>query len=87
LDARSNNPTSVLRRNPEWLEKGVMNFHAILEAPKGVKHPRFGHLPEIENFAKVRKRDQAADVMALFQSDRLPVRFAAGHAPGAREDL
>ena len=26
LDARSNNPTSVLRRNPEWLEKGVMIF-------------------------------------------------------------
>jgi len=55
LDARSNNPTSVLRRNPDWLEKGVMNFHAILEAPKGAKHPRFGHLPEIESFAKFEK--------------------------------
>jgi tripartite-type tricarboxylate transporter receptor subunit TctC len=55
LDARSNNPTSVLKRNPEWLEKGVMNFHSILEAPKGLKHPRFGHLPEIESFAKSEK--------------------------------
>ena len=55
LDGRSNNPTSVLRRNPEWLEKGVMNFHSILEAPKGAKHPRFGHLPEIESFAKFEK--------------------------------
>ena len=52
LDARSNNPTSVLRRNPEWVEKGLMNFHSILEAPKGAKHPRFTHLPEIESFAK-----------------------------------
>ena len=52
LDGRSNNPTSVLRRNPEWVEKGLMNFHSILEAPKGAKHPRFAHLPEIESFAK-----------------------------------
>jgi tripartite-type tricarboxylate transporter receptor subunit TctC len=52
LDARSNNPTSVLRRNPEWVEKGLMHFHSILEAPKGAKHPRFAHLPEIESFAK-----------------------------------
>ncbi len=68
LDARSNNPTSVLRRNPEWLEKGVMNFHAILEAPKGAKHPRFGHLPEIESFAKSEKEVR---LLALWRSFRL----------------
>lgn len=52
LDARANNASSVLRRNPEWFDKGLMDFHAILEAPKGEKHPRLGHLPEIESFAK-----------------------------------
>jgi tripartite-type tricarboxylate transporter receptor subunit TctC len=52
LDARANLATSVLRRNPDWLEKGVMDFHAIMEVPKGAKHPRLGHLPEIETFAK-----------------------------------
>jgi tripartite-type tricarboxylate transporter receptor subunit TctC len=52
LDGRANNATSVLRRNPDWLDKGLMNFHAILETPKGEKHPRLGHLPEIESFAK-----------------------------------
>ena len=52
LDGRANSPTSALRRNPEWLEKGSMNWHAILEAPKGKKFPRLEHLPEIETFAK-----------------------------------
>ena len=55
LDARANNASSVLRRNPDWLEKGLMDFHAILEVPKGTKHPRLGHLPEIESFAKTDK--------------------------------
>ena len=68
LDARSNNPTSVLRRNPEWLEKGVMNFHSILEAPKGAKHPRFGHLPEIESFAKSEKEVR---LLTLWRSFRV----------------
>ena len=52
LDARANNATSVLRRNPEWLEKGLMNFHSIMEVPLGDKHPRLGHLPEIGTFAR-----------------------------------
>jgi len=68
LDARSNNPTSVLRRNPDWLEKGVMNFHSILEAPKGAKHPRFGHLPEIESFAKSEKENR---LLLLWRSLRV----------------
>jgi hypothetical protein len=39
------------------VEKGTMDFHAILAVPKGDKHPhpRFAQLPEIENFAKTEK--------------------------------
>ena len=33
--------------DPAWVEKGVMDIHAILEIPKGAKHPRFGHVPEL----------------------------------------
>ena len=29
-----------------------MDFHVILEIPKGDKHPQFKHLPELESFAK-----------------------------------
>jgi tripartite-type tricarboxylate transporter receptor subunit TctC len=52
LDGRANTPISALRRNPEWLEKGIMHWHAIIEAPLGNKFPRLEHLPEIESFAK-----------------------------------
>ena len=67
LDGRSNNPTSVLRRNPEWVEKELMNFHAILEAPKGAKHPRFGHLPEIESFAKSEREIKLLSMWRAFR--------------------
>lgn len=46
---------TVLSRNPEWLEKGLVDFQAIIEVPKGDKHPRFAHLPELESFAKSEK--------------------------------
>ncbi len=66
LDARANNATSVWRRNPDWVEKGLMDFHAILEVPKGVKHPRFAHLPEIESFAKSEKETKLLSMWRTF---------------------
>ncbi len=68
LDARANNASSVLRRNPDWLDKGEMNFHAILEVPKGAKHPRLGHLPEVESFAKT---DRERNLLAMWRVFRL----------------
>ncbi|MGH7853346.1 MAG: Bug family tripartite tricarboxylate transporter substrate binding protein [Candidatus Binatia bacterium] len=68
LDARANNASSVLRRNPGWLDKGEMNFHAILEVPKGAKHLRLGHLPEVESFAKT---DREKKLLALWRVFRL----------------
>ncbi len=67
LDARANAAISVLRRNPDWLDKGVMNFHAIMEVPKGLKHPRLAHLPEIENFAK---SDRERKLLAVWRAFR-----------------
>lgn len=52
VDARSSAADTVLQRNREWLEKGVVDFHAILEIPKGDKHPQFKQLPELESFAR-----------------------------------
>ena len=68
LDARANLATSALRRNPEWLEKGLMDFHAIMEVPQGAKHPRLGHLPEIESFVK---SDREKKLMAMWRVFRL----------------
>jgi tripartite-type tricarboxylate transporter receptor subunit TctC len=68
LDARANNAASVLRRNPDWLDKGVMDFHSILEVPKGIKHAKLGHLPEIESFAK---NDKEKKLVAMWRGFRL----------------
>jgi len=68
LDARANNTASVLRRNPEWFEKGLMDFHAILEVPKGEKHAKLSHLPEIESFAK---NDREKRLIAMWRVFRL----------------
>ena len=78
LDARANNASSVLRRNPDWLDKGVMNFHAIMEVPKGEKHPRLGHLPEIGSFAKSEKETRLLTVWRTFRGVGSPYVLPPG---------
>jgi tripartite-type tricarboxylate transporter receptor subunit TctC len=52
IDARSNGADTVVQRNKDWLQGGVVDFHAIIETPKGEKHPNFPDVPEIESFAR-----------------------------------
>jgi tripartite-type tricarboxylate transporter receptor subunit TctC len=68
VDARAQTAAWLVHRNPDWLEKKLVNVHAILEIPKGEKHPRFGDLPELESFAKSAKERQ---ILGLFRSFRL----------------
>jgi tripartite-type tricarboxylate transporter receptor subunit TctC len=67
LDARANSATSVVRRNPDWLEKNLMDFHVILEIPRGLKHPNFAHLPEIESFARSEKETKFLSMWRTFR--------------------
>jgi tripartite-type tricarboxylate transporter receptor subunit TctC len=78
LDARANNATSVLRRNPDWFEKKLMNFHAIMEVPKGDKHARLGHLPEIESFAKNEKEKKLISLWRAFRGVGSPYILPPG---------
>src|SRR3989454_10537389 len=52
IDARATGPDTILQRNRDWFEKGLADIHAIMETPKGEKHPHpfFAKLPEIETF-------------------------------------
>jgi tripartite-type tricarboxylate transporter receptor subunit TctC len=68
VDARFNQSHSVLRNNPEWLDKGLMDFHVVIEIPKGEKNPRFPNLPELESFAKNERERQ---LLALQRGFRL----------------
>jgi len=80
IDSRSNNTTSVLRRNRDWVEKGIMDFHAILAVPKGEKHPhpRFAQLPEIESFAKTDKEKKLLTMWRGFRTATSPFVLPPG---------
>ena len=78
LDARANNASSVLRRNPDWLDKGIMNFHSIMEVPLGEKHPRLGHLPEIGTFAKSEKEKKLIAIWRAFRAVGSPYVLPPG---------
>jgi tripartite-type tricarboxylate transporter receptor subunit TctC len=80
IDSRANNTTSVLRRNREWVDKGIMDFHAILAVPKGDKHPhpRFAQLPEIESFAKTEKEKKLLAMWRGFRTATSPYVLPPG---------
>ena len=74
IDSRSNNATSVLTRNREWIDKGIMDFHAILAVPKDDKPSasELAQLPEIESFAKT---DRERKLLSMWRS------FRTRHSP------
>jgi len=80
IDSRANNTTSVLRRNREWVEKGIMDFHAILAVPKAEihPHPRFAQLPEIESFAKTDKEKKLLSMWRGFRTATSPFVLPPG---------
>ena len=48
VDARVNTGETLVRRNREWPEKGLVDVHASIEIPKGERHPRFTQVPDLE---------------------------------------
>jgi tripartite-type tricarboxylate transporter receptor subunit TctC len=70
IDGRATGPDTILQRNRDWLDKGLVNIHAIMETPKGDKHthPAFAKLPEIESFAK---NDRERRMLALQRGFRV----------------
>jgi tripartite-type tricarboxylate transporter receptor subunit TctC len=88
IDARSNLTTTVLLRNPDWLEKNLMDFHAIVEIPKGVKHPHpgFAALRPLQSFVKSDKDDKLLEVFRAFRSAGSPFVLPPG-TPQDRVDI
>jgi tripartite-type tricarboxylate transporter receptor subunit TctC len=67
IDARATSADTVLRRNPDWLKKHVVDFHAIIEVPKGDKHPEFMKLPELETLAKSQLERKVVSLQRSFR--------------------
>jgi hypothetical protein len=56
----------------------MMDFHAIMEIPKGVKHPRFSQLPEIESFARTETDKQVLVAWRVFRLAGSPYLLPPG---------
>lgn len=69
IDARSTGPDSLVQRNQEWLDKKLINIHAIMETPKGEKHPHplFNKLPTLEELAKTDRDRQLIALQRAFR--------------------
>jgi tripartite-type tricarboxylate transporter receptor subunit TctC len=70
VDGRANIPDTILQRSPEYIEKKLVNYHAIIQIPKEDRHPHptFNKLPELETFAKA---DRERRIMVMFRTFRL----------------
>jgi len=68
VDARVNTGETMVRRNREWLEKGLVDVHASIEIPRGERHPRFAQVPDLENFAK---SDREKKMLEMFRAFRI----------------
>lgn len=69
VDARANVADLLVKRNPDWVEKGAVHFHAIVEIPKGYRspHPVYASLPELESFAKSEGERKVLAMMRTFR--------------------
>ena len=81
FDGRINNADTLLKRNPEWLAKGMIDIHAIMEVPKGLKHDHFGRLPEVEEFARSEKERKVLAMLRAFRQVGSPYILPPG-TPG-----
>ena len=68
LDATAGVAASLIKQNPEFVDQGLMDFHAGVQIPRGEKHPRFTHLPELESFVKSEKERK---LLAMHRTFRL----------------
>ena len=67
-DGRVSTGDSLIRRNRDWLDKGLVDVHASIEIPKGERHPRFAQVPELAGFAK---SDRERKMVEMFRAFRI----------------
>jgi tripartite-type tricarboxylate transporter receptor subunit TctC len=88
IDGRATGPDTILQRNRDWIDKGLVNIHAIMETPKGDKHPHpfFSKLPEIETFAKTDRERRMLELQRAFRVTGTPFVLPPG-TPKDRVDI
>jgi tripartite-type tricarboxylate transporter receptor subunit TctC len=72
VDGRSNLAETIVLRNFAWIEKRLVDFHAIIEVPKGNQQPHFTKVPELETFAATDKERQVLALLRAFRATGSP---------------
>ena len=78
IDGRVNNPDTLVRRNADMLAKGMIDIHAIMEVPRGLKQPGFDRLPEIDEFAKTARERRLTSMVRAFRQVGSPYILPPG---------
>jgi tripartite-type tricarboxylate transporter receptor subunit TctC len=70
VDGRAQSADAVVEQNDNWVEKGLVDLHTIVEVPKGKKHTHasLARLPDLEIFAK---SDRERKLIALYRAFRM----------------
>jgi tripartite-type tricarboxylate transporter receptor subunit TctC len=68
VDGLSNGAAAILRRNAEWVENRAVDFHAIIDIPKGKRHPAFTQVPAIDKFTRSAREER---LLATWRAFRL----------------
>jgi tripartite-type tricarboxylate transporter receptor subunit TctC len=80
LDARAHSPDTILLRNPDWIDKGLVDFKVMINVPKGQKHPHpaFARLPELQTFAKSDRERRVLQIYEAFRTTGSPLVLPPG---------
>jgi tripartite-type tricarboxylate transporter receptor subunit TctC len=68
LDARANSAETVVQRTPDFINKGLMNFHGVTEFPVGYRfnHPALANLPALHTFARTDREKKVVRMFVAF---------------------
>jgi len=85
VDGRSQVAESI-ENTPGWIDKGVVDFHAIMETPGVKKHPRLAAVPALESFTKSTREQKLLQMHRAFRSIGTPYMLPPG-TPKERIDI
>ena len=77
LDARTGTVGTFLTRSPEFVEKKVVNFHAVLNIPRAEKnpHPLFTKMTELDTFVKSERERKVLRLVRAIRMTGSPFIF------------
>jgi hypothetical protein len=83
LDARWTLQPTLVREARDWIEQKLVDFHMVIEVPKGRRHPHpvFAGLPDMEQFVKSENDRKLLALTRAFSGVGSPFIFPPGTPP------